>query len=296
MTLYGKTYLLGGMAALAGTALLPATAWAQTGRIEGFGGIARDERPIGPAEDKFSGGVLPSIAFDLGQAALQLDGMAADHRGDTVLAAAVHLGVKASDALSIGGYAAYANHDTLGGLESYRVGAEAVYRAPGVVLAGIAGYEHTEQRVAAAGTVPGFFVIDSYGKGGQFFSIADITVYPDPDLSLTGGHRYIGGRHAAAAGVEKAFSIGGASASLFAEGRIGERDYKAAWVGLRIRFGKGGKTLEARDREEGYANRLKDELFTYGNSRRRNLVEIPPPPPIDDDDDGCSVCGPCYAV
>lgn len=275
-----RSNLTVGMALAAGTVLFPQPAMAQDGspafRVEGFAGAARDERPLAGRDTDFSGGVLPSVSFDLGGLALQIDGMAADHVGDTMLAGAGHFGVKPSDNLSLGIYTAYAHLKDVGGLDSYRVGAEAAYHGPHFSLSGVAGYEHTERRAVVVGTVPGFTVTDTYGRGGQFFSMADITFYPDESLSLSGGQRYIGGRHAAALGAEKAFG----GISIFAEGRIGQRGYTAAWAGLRIRFGAGGASLQQSD-QSGFANRLKDELFVNGNVRRRSQTPIivPPPPP-----------------
>lgn len=289
-----RSSLTAGMAMAVGTVLISQPAAAQDGgpgwRIEGFAGVARDERPLTGRDTDFSGGVLPSVSFDLGSLALQVDGMAAHHLGDTVLAGAGHLGFKPSDNLSLGVYAAYARLKDLGGLDSYRVGAEAAYHGPNFSLSGVAGYEHTERRARVAGAVPGFTVIDTYGRGGQFFSMADVTFYPDENLSLSAGHRYIGGRHAAAFGAEKAFG----GVAVFAEGRVGQNGYKAAWAGLRVRFGSGGRSLRESE-QSGFTNRLKDELFVNGNTRRRGQTPIiaPPPPPPPPGGKGCA-CGATY--
>jgi hypothetical protein len=127
--------------------------------------------------------------------------------------------------------------------------------------------------------------------------MADVSLYLDDDWSVTAGHRYVGGRHAAVFGTEKAVVVAGNKFSIFAEGRLGSQDYKVAWVGIRFRFGASGSTLIVRDRTEGYTNRLKDELFTIGNTRKRSQVGSPVPPvvpPSEPPPGGGSCCGPCY--
>ncbi|HEX7873918.1 MAG TPA: hypothetical protein VF475_13465 [Sphingobium sp.] len=293
-----RTNLVAGLFAASGTTFLAPAAMAQNSGIgakgELFGGIARDERPLADSRDAFSGGVLPSVTFGLGSSAtVQVDGMAARHIGDTVIAAAGHVGVMPTPGISIGVYGAYAHFDGLGGLDNYRIGGEGSYHGARISLSAVVGYEHSQRRFIAAGTIPGFTVIDDYGRGGSFFSMADISLYPDENWSLTAGHRYIGRQHAAALGTEKHFA--GSPVSLFAEGRIGDNGYTAAWAGLRIRFGGGGGTsLQASDQGSGYANRLKDELFTITNTRRRGQEAIvaPPAPPVPGGN-GCA-CGGSY--
>lgn len=287
--------LLAGMACAAVSILLSQPAAAQDGtalRVEGFAGAARDDqRPLAPRDTDFSGGVLPSVTLDLGVATIQFDGMAAEHLGKTMLAGAGHVAVKPSEQVSVGVYAAYARLKDVGGLDTYRVGAEAAYHGSNFSLSGVAGYEHTERRTLVVGTVPGFIVADTYGRGGQFFSMADVTFYPDQNFSLSAGHRYVGSRHAAALGAEKAFG----PIAAFAEGRIGQENYKAIWAGLRIRFGSRGGSLQSRE-QAGFADRLKDELFVNGNARRRGQAPIivpPPPPPPPPPGDGCG-CGAGY--
>ena len=279
--------------------LMPYAAIAAPGdvaiKIEGAAGIARDQRPLTGSKTDFSGAILPSIGFRIGETLqIQADGMVADHLGDTVLATAGHIGIKPTANISIGVYGAYARLKTFDNLDTYRIGAEAAYHLDRVSLSGVAGYEHSEQATAIVGLVPGFTVVDDYGRKGNFFSMADITFYPQESWSLTAGHRYISGRHAAVLGTEKALSNGGFT--LFAEGRIGNGGYSAGWAGIRLRFGAGGVSLRAQDRDNGYTNRLKDELFGASNARRRGQVALPPPPPPPPPSGGCGSCGGGYCA
>lgn len=290
-----RSNLVASIVTATGATFLTVPALAEGGpevRGEAFGGVARDERPLTGDKGAFSGGVLPSITLGLGSAVtVQVDGMVADHLDDTILAAGAHLGIKPTDRTAIGIYGAYAHFDTGTKLETYRIGGEAAYRGDRVTLSAIVGYEHSARASLFVGPIPGFTVVDAYGRGGSVFSMADIGFYPDDNWSLTAGHRYVGRRHAAALGTEKAFA--GSSVSLFAEGRLGDAGYAAAWAGVRIKLGRGGDSLRGSD-QAGYMNRLKDELFVPANTRRRSQVVVPPPAPPTPPDDGGPCCGACY--
>ena len=284
MTINHPTFMAG-VIGLAGVAVGAPPALAQGDaatapvvvRGEAFGGIARDSSPLTGRDTDFSGGVLPSLSFRAGDGAkVQLDGILADHAGRTVAGVAGHVGFAPSDTLSLGLYGAYTRFDGIVDLDNYRLGAEAVVRTANVRISGVAGYERTERASVLIGAIPGFTVVDDYGRGGRFFDMVDVDVFPSDGLMISAGHRYIGGRHAAALGFEAALTPG---ISLFAEGRAGRDDYKAAWGGIRIRFGHGGASLRAVESERLFTNRLKDELFTSGNTRRRTLNVIAPPPP-----------------
>lgn len=290
-----RQFLAAHVVTVAGASLLAQPALAQGGGAtfqgEIFGGIARDERPLTGRKDDFSGGVLPSITFSSsGTVVAQIDGMIADHLGETVLAGAGHLGFRASEAFTLGVYGAYADFDTFRHLNSYRIGGEARYSSGPITLSAIMGYEHSERAAVVVGPVAGFTVVDDYGRGGSFFSMVDASIYPKEGVSLTAGHRYMGRQHAAALGGEAA--LGSSGVSFFAEGRIGDAGYTAGWAGIRIKLGHGRTALRDKD-QAGFTNRLKDELFVPANLRRRSFVPstvVPPPP---DDGEG-SCCGACY--
>lgn len=270
--------------AVASSALAPVAATAQDGgRLEVFGGIARDDRPLAGDDDGSSIGILPSVVFRPGGLTFQIDGIAADHLDDTVLGGAAHVMFAPSEQVGLGLYGSYAHTQFGGGLDVYRVGAEANYAAGRFTLTGIAGYEDAEDALVTVGSIPGFTVVDTYGHDG-FFSMADVTFYPSDQWSVSAGHRHIGGRDAAAFSVERLVGLAGGNGSLFAEARAGDDDYAAAWLGFRVRFGGSDGSLATRDRAQGLQNRLKDDLFGLSNSRVRNqianpVVVVPPPPP-----------------
>lgn len=268
--------------ATASASLAPLAAAAQeSGRLEVFGGIGRDDRPLAGDDEGSSFGALPSVVFRPGGLTVQIDGIAADHLDDTVLGGAAHVMFAPTQKLGLGLYGSYAHTQFGGGLEVYRVGAEATYATDRLAVTGVAGYEEAQDATITVGAIPGFTVVDTYGRDG-FFSMADVTYYASPLWSFSAGHRYIGGRNAAALSAERLVSFGGGNASLFAEGRAGDDDYVAAWLGVRMRFGAGEGALAARDRGQ-LQNRLKDDLFGVSNTRVRrqvaNPVVIPPPPP-----------------
>lgn len=267
------------VAALASWGLATGQASAQAGgdivgRAEIFGGSARDGRPLGGEETGSSVGVLPSASLAVGSARLQVDGMAADHLDSSIFALAGQLTTQPQNNMTWGVYGSYARHDVAGDLSVYRIGGQANYQGETVTVSVVAGYENVDDAVVAVGAVPGFTVADTYGRQG-FFSMADLTYYPSANWALLAGHRFIGGRHAGAVGVERLFAGETSNLSVFAEARVGEDDYAAAWLGLRFRFGRGGGSLRDRDRASGLQNRLKDELFSLSNTRTRALTAIP---------------------
>lgn len=305
-----KTNRLITIAGLTGVTMLAAPAFAQAGddaasgpvlRAEGFAGAGRDQRPLSDSETEFSGGFLPSIAVPLGDmVTVQADGLIARHLGDTVTAVGGRIAARPSENISIGIYGSYVNFDgpDYGAgngavdLETYRIGAEATLSFDRVVISAVAGQEHSERQSVVAGTIPGFTIIDSYGYGSSFFSMADIDFYPTDNIGLSVGHRYIGRRHAAALSAETSFGPSSAF-SVFAEGRIGSEGYTAGWAGIRIRFGHQGAPLRITETRRIFENRLKDELFASGNTRRRTRDVIEPPAPPEPPVDNCS-CGGSY--
>lgn len=95
-----------------------------------------------------------------------------------------------------------------------------------------------------------------------FFAFSDVSYYLNDNLQLSVGHRYTRERNALALGAEfqldqQVFSSG---VSLFAEARIGEDDYQAAWGGVRFYLGD-EKTLIRRHREDDPKGLGDEDLF-----------------------------------
>ena len=89
----------------------------------------------------------------------------------------------------------------------------------------------------------------------RFFDQVNLAYYPIDNLQLYVGHRYLGGKNAAAFGGEWGIPMShGVMAALFAEGRVGEDSYHGSWGGVRFYFGQKDKTLIRRHREDDPTN------------------------------------------
>jgi len=246
---------------------------------DALAGIAADDRPLGNGDDRFSGGFLPSVQFDPGSFVVQVDGMLFEHRKDTSYGGALHAGLRTGDRGFVGAYGSISTLRSLGGLETYRIGGEFSQTWNDFTLAAVAGHEHTERAVQYVTTTATDDVYAVYGRGGHFFAFADLKYQPSDKFRLSVGYRYTGDVHAAAAGVGVGLSH---NASIIAEGRLGQHDYKAGFIGLRILFGGAdGEPSKLLD------NRLIEDLFSESNTRRILLDPLPPPPPTG----GCGSCG-----
>ena len=269
--------------ALAGAALPLSPALAQGVEFGGdaLAGIVRDDRD--PADDdEFSGGALPSVLAGGGAVIGQADGMVFDHAGDSAFGGALHLGARLGEGDFIGVYGSISELDRAGGLTTKRIGGEFKVTVGKIWLTGLAGHEDAERRTVFIRRTATDDVYDVYGGGDSFFAFADAGVRPSASTAFSVGFRRTGGRNAAAATA----AIGVTPAlALLVQGRAGSGNYKGIFAGLRLRFGgrtdgRGSDLLE---------NRLIEDLFTAGNSRRQLLDPLPPPPPPDDD--GCGTCG-----
>lgn len=249
---------------------------------DGLVGIAKDDRPLGDSKDRLSGGILPSIQFG-DSFVIQADGMLFEHRKDTNYGGALHAGFRLNERGFVGVYGSISEQSFRGGLNVKRIGGEFSASQGDFTLTAVAGYEDTNRKLYLVTTTEDDDVYYAYGRGGQFFSFADVKYQPSDKFRISVGHRYTGGRHAGAAGI--AFGLSG-NASIIAEGRLGERDYKAAFVGLRVRFGGD---------EEGPSklldNRLIEDLFSESNTRRTLLDPLPPPEEEPGEGGYCGSCG-----
>jgi len=263
----------------------PVAAHAQTATVEfdGLVGAAADDSvATGPDDSTVLIG-LPSLRF--GENVLvQIDGLLADHRDDTYAGGGLHIGTKITDRVYLGAYGSFTDTKRQGGYESsssynyeiWRLGSEVRLNLGDVVIAGVAGYEDPSSGTIPSDETPTEEIYDVYDGKGRFFAFSELWFEPLQGIRLSLGHRYTGGNHAAAAGVV----IGlGPNIALIADGRLGEGDYQVGLFGLRIRFGGKG------DKSPLLANRMIEDLFILGNTRRTLVVPLPP------DDDGCGSGG-----
>jgi hypothetical protein len=175
----------------------------------------------------------------------------------------------------IGGYGAIA-HDKRLDDTRFRVGAEGAYFYGPFSLSSVAGYEESSGHFfTPLGYGPGYLAYQWQPRRGRFFDMFDISVYPTYNVKISVGHRYVGGRHAAAlSGEALVWNLGNSAVTGFVEGRVGENDYKAVWGGVRIYLGGSDKTLISRHREDGAPNWLKDDMFASQNSVRAGATPV----------------------
>ncbi|WP_343898761.1 hypothetical protein, partial [Methylorubrum aminovorans] len=106
-------------------------------------------------------------------------------------------------------------------------------------------------------------------RAQHFFDQIDLSWYATDDLRFSVGHRYENRIHAVAAGAEYLLPLlSPVGISVFAEGRIGERDYRAGLGGLRVYFGQEDKSLLRRQREDTLKVRLVDPFAARPNGFR----------------------------
>ncbi len=123
----------------------------------------------------------------------------------------------------------------------------------------------------------------------RFFDKVTFSYYLTEDLDLSVGHVYTGGRNAAALGLEYLIPQtrgAGVAASLFVEGRIGERHSNSVLGGLRVYFGNSDKSLIRRHREDDPPtyfnndfNTLSNTIGPPSNTPLPTPQPAPPPPP-----------------
>jgi hypothetical protein len=258
----------------------PVTAHAQTANVglDGLVGIAADDSSATGPDDSTTFAGLPSISFGDGLV-VQVDGLLADHRDDTVIGGALRVGARIRQGTYVGAYGSFSDVNRHGGLQIFRLGGEARFDLGKASIEGVAGYEDTDSGSFLTGTTATQNIFGVYDGGGRFFAFSDVRFRPSQKVRLSAGHRYTGGNHAGAAGAAIGF---GSNFAVIAEGRLGEGDYKAAFIGVRMRFGGTGGDSSLLD------SRMIEDLFTIGNTRRTRGVNLPPPP---DEDNGCGTCG-----
>ncbi|AZG77628.1 hypothetical protein [Methylocystis rosea] len=244
------------------------------GKLEGFGG-GSDWVGFARLNNASAGGMGSIIAPVGDRFGLQVDAIAAAHRGFFVSGGAGHAFWRDPSVGLIGGYGAIA-HDKRLDDTRFRVGAESAYYYGPFSLTSIAGYEESSGHFfTPLGYGPGYLAYQWQPRRGRFFDMFDISVYPTYNVKISVGHRYVGGRHAAAlSGEALIWNLGHSAITGFIESRVGENDYKAVWGGIRIYLGESDKTLISRHREDDLPNWLKDDMFASQNSVRVGATPV----------------------
>jgi hypothetical protein len=234
------------------------------GKLDGFGG-SMGRRNIYGANGSLSIPLQQSFG-------LQLDGMAGNLDRASLVGAGGHLFWRDPAKGLLGVYGSTSSWNKLGNVSSNHFGLEGGWYLDRLSLEGVAGIENGS---SATGIVGG--VIQSVNVRSRFFDVVDLNYYLQDNLRLSLGHRYIGGRSAAAVGGELGFGLGGGKmAAVFLEGRIGEGDYRAIWGGVRVYLGQRDKTLIQRHRQDDPPNYLADTSAAFTNSTSETPVPAAP--------------------
>jgi hypothetical protein len=233
------------------------------------------------AEGGATGSFSAPLAREFG---VQVDGLLAQWNGQLTAGGGAHLFWRDPTKALLGVYGSGLFFDHAGGISLGRAAAEGeIYFGPWTVQGLIGGEFGQRSGVASAaiGLAPfgaPYLAFDCYDLQTRFFDKVSLGYYLMDNLKFSVGHIYTGGRNAAALGAEylvPASTSHGAAASLFVEGRVGERQANSVVGGLRIYFGAADKALIRRHREDDPENHLKDDLFTLSNSHRTSTTPLP---------------------
>jgi hypothetical protein len=234
------------------------------GKISGFGGSL---------DNKTYAGFDGSIAAPLGcQYGAQLDLTGADFDGRFLGTVAGHVFWRNPAQGLLGAYGDYTQWDEFGGVRAGHVGPEAEWYNGRWTLQGVGGAEFGN---SVTGTING--ITQTFNVRTRFFDEVNLAYYPQDDLEVYAGHRYLGGRNALALGGEVGFPMNhGVMGALFAEGRVGEDNYHGVWGGVRFYFGQKDKTLIRRHREDDPTNWSNGADSVFNNGSQTTGLSCPP--------------------
>jgi hypothetical protein len=237
------------------------------GKVENFGGSFADKTIYG-AKGAFS--VPLGSRFGL-----QVDGAVGRFDDSTFGSIGGHLFWRNPAQGLIGIYANHTYWDRFGGVNVTQIAGEGELYVGRWSLQGIAGVEfgNRASQVTTTSTTDVALVTTTttltefYDLKTQFFDKINLSYYPLDNWKVFVGHRYLGGKHAAALGSEFALPLGGgALASLFVEGRAGEDNFRGVWGGLKFYFGQRDKSLIQRHRQDDPIEWTPESLFSIVNS------------------------------
>jgi hypothetical protein len=213
-----------------------------------------------------------------GQYGAQVDGGVGGLDGSAFGQVAGHLFWRNPSQALFGIYGNFTSWDRFGGVNVGQVAAEGEYYYGRFTLQGIMGVEFgnsvssTSSSGFVAGIPNGFVTTTStatqtFNIQTRFFDQINLKYYLNDYADGYVGHRYLGGKNAAAFGGEVAFPVSrGVLGSAFVEARVGESDFHGIWGGIKLYFGPDDKPLIARHRREDPNNWGTDTLFTIMNN------------------------------
>lgn len=216
---------------------------------------AKIDLRIGSAFDDASVFGTGAFTFPLGHRfGAQLDGVVGLSDDDFTVQGAGHLFWRDPSFALFGAYGSWTYADDFGGVDLGIAAAEIELYLGQVTFGGLIGAQFSD---------------DSEVEDG-FFTDLRLGFYPVDDLKIFAGYRHDQDLNIATAGAEWQLPLNreNFAASVFAEGRYGEDDYRAIWLGVRTYFGP-NKSLIRRHREDDppvYINLIKgkDVSSSYG--------------------------------
>jgi hypothetical protein len=241
-------------------------------KAAGFGGTIANQR--------LSGGV-GSYTFPLsGEYGAQIDGGGGSLGGSGWATVAGHLFWRNPYEALYGIYGSFTEWDRFGGVRAAHIAGEAEWYWGRYTLQGIMGVEFgnsvSGSTIGIVQTPIPFGVVNTFTTNTQgfavktrFFDQINLKYYLNDYFDAYVGHRYVGGKNAAAFGGELSSPLSrGVLGSLFVEGRAGEAAFHGVWGGVKLYFGPSDKPLIARHRQgdPGAPLDYYDNLFTVLNN------------------------------
>lgn len=243
-------------------ALLPAVS-GLNGSIEGgLGGQWGDE----PHDDGAAAYLLGTVTIPIGQQwGAQVDGQIASSQGEFAGGLGGHLFWRDPSYALFGAYVeGFTTDVTRGRFSKSRIGPEVEFYLNRFTVSAVAGYEFGNRDI----------------RDG-FFADALLSYYSTDDLRL-----YLGGNYGFAgvqgkAGVEYQLPAGSgySNVAMFAEARLGEEGYKAAFAGVKIALGAPDKSLIRRHREDDPIAWIKQNIHDVGQATAKGKFNPPSNPP-----------------
>jgi hypothetical protein len=248
------------------------------GKVDGWGGTLAKKSFYGT-----KGAVAMPLAGAYG---LQIDGAVGAFDRRRFAAAGAHLFWRNPAVGMYGLYVAYGDtKSAIGDVHIGNVAAEFGWYHGRWSVTGIVGVEFGNRVVGTVAT-PFGNAIQTIDIKTRFLDKINVSYYLHDNIRTFIGHRHIGGKHAAALGLELAHPIPRTAmlGSLFVEGRAGE--YTGIWGGLKLYIGKQDKSLIRRHREDD-PDEWTPESQTAGAGNSTSSTPAPsggtpPTPPPDD--------------
>jgi hypothetical protein len=239
-------------------------------KLEGLGGSI---------DGKSVAGAAGSVTFPVqSQYGVQFDGAVGSLDGDAFGSVAGHWFWRNPSQGLLGVYGSFTTWDRFGGVRVGQIAGEGEYYFGRFTLQGIAGVEFgnsvSNSNTAFSSTGIPFGVVNTTTTTTQgfdittrFFDQVNLKYYLNDYADAYVGHRYLGGKNAAAFGGEVALPVSrGVLASAFVEARVGEDDFRGIFGGVKVYFGPDDKPLMARHRQEDPNNWAVDTLFSILNN------------------------------